>query len=141
MRKLKQQASRNIYRVIDANLNRTKEGLRVCEEVFRFIVSDRARTAEFKKIRHSIDSIFKSVDYRTVLRHRDIEGDVGRGYLKTELRRLGPDNILRINMQRVKESLRVLEEFLKLIDKKAALGAKDARYRVYRLEKKISERL
>jgi hypothetical protein len=44
------------------------------------------------------------------------------------------------NSQRVKESIRVLEEFAKLRNKQVAEKLKKLRYRVYALEKKIIER-
>ena len=48
-----------VDRIIDANINRAKEGLRVCEEITRFILDNRALTQELKLIRHKIDPIVK----------------------------------------------------------------------------------
>ena len=63
--------------------------------------------------------------------------DVGRFIKADELKRKGVRDIFFANMQRVKESIRVLEEFAKLGNLKAALGFKDIRYKIYDIEKKV----
>jgi len=126
----------NIYRIIDANLNRSREGLRVCEEIVRFIIDDRKLTAEFKAIRHGIDGAArKYFSTEALIRQRDSACDVGRTNSKGELKRSHCKDVFRANMQRVKESLRVLEEFSKLKGKGPALSFKRLRYRVYEIEK------
>ena len=129
--------SRNkIHRIIDADLNRAKEGLRVCEEITRFILDDRKFTALFKLYRHEIDGIVKKVyPASKLLGQRKSSSDVGRENCRSELKRSCLQDIFWANIQRVKESLRVLEEFSKLENKKAALRFKQLRYRVYEIEK------
>ena len=125
-----------IHRIIDANLNRVKEGLRVCEEITRFILNNHRFTSDFKKARHEIDGIIKKVYPASVLlKERNSNGDVGRLNSQGELKRASCKDIYWANIQRVKESLRVLEEFSKLIDVKAALCFKQLRYKVYEIEK------
>ncbi len=127
----------NIHRIIDANLNRVKEGLRVCEEITRFILDNRKLTAVFKKIRHDIDQFSRRIYPVTkLLNERKSNADVGRYNSCGELKRCSCKDIYWANLQRIKESLRVLEEFSKLIDKKSALGFKQLRYKVYEIEKK-----
>jgi thiamine-phosphate pyrophosphorylase len=139
LKKLKQEA---VYRIIDANTNRLKEGLRVCEEVARFLLDSRRLTSEFKKIRHSTDRILKILCPNDELfKQRDASHDVGRKVYINELQRSNYRDIFFANAQRVKESLRVLEEFSKLIDKKAALEFKGLRYEIYSLEKKVFMRI
>ncbi len=126
-----------IYRVIDANINRAKEGLRVCEEITRFIIDNRRLTEEFKKIRHKTDAILKCLPKNAELfRERKSETDVGRKIYANELKRNNCQDIFFANMQRVKESVRVLEEFTKLINKSTAVRFKELRYDIYGLEKK-----
>jgi len=107
----------------------------------RFNLNDRQATYEFKKIRHSLDLISARLDYKALLKYRNVRQDVGAGYLKEERKRKDSRRIFVINLQRVKESLRVLEEFLKLVDEKLARRAKNARYRTYSLEKILFEQL
>jgi thiamine-phosphate pyrophosphorylase len=131
---------KGVYRIIDANINRTKEGLRVCEEACRFVLRDRSLTARFKAVRHAIEGIAGALAPRQrMLAERESPGDVGRSIKSaSELRRGGCRDVFFANMQRVKESVRVLEEFSKLLDRKAALEFKEIRYTVYELEKKAA---
>lgn len=132
----------SINRVIDANLNRAKEGLRVCEEVTRFILDDRDLTLELKKIRHAIDSVIKKsqLSASMLLSERRSIQDVGRKMHVNELKRKNIPDIFFANMQRVKESIRVLEEFSKLINKNFALQFKKIRYDTYEVEKKVARK-
>jgi len=46
-----------VLRIIDANTNRLKEGLRVCEDIFRFILKRQKYRAQLKEIRHEADAL------------------------------------------------------------------------------------
>jgi len=132
-----------INRIIDANINRTKEGLRVCEEITRFVLDNRKLTAEFKKIRHKIDTIVKRLpDIRLdLLKARKSLTDVGRNIYINELKRKDFGDIFFANIQRVKESIRVLEEFTKLKNINFAVEFKKIRYSIYEIEKKAAKRI
>ena len=136
LRKTKQY---KINRVIDANINRAKEGLRVCEEIARFILDNQQLTSGLKMIRHNLTSLSASLVSRTeLLKERSSIKDVGRFIKANELKRGGLEDIFFANIQRVKESIRVLEEFSKLINIKAALGFKNIRYKIYEIERKVN---
>lgn len=131
-----------IYRIIDANINRLKEGLRVCEEVTRFVLNSYNLTCELKKARHRIDEILKLLPGNSgFYEQRKSSTDVGRKIYINELKRSDYQDIFFANAQRVKESLRVLEEFSKLINKRAALEFKALRYEIYGLEKKVFKKI
>jgi len=130
-----------IYRIVDANLNRATEGIRVCEEVARFILNDRRLTAQFRNIRHRIFSVSGLVAREKLIKKRDSREDVGRNLLRGELKRSNYQDIFFANMQRVKESIRVLEEFYKLIDRNAVIKLKKIRYHAYEVEKKTALKL
>jgi len=136
---LKHSRNTAVNRIIDANVNRLKEGLRVCEEIARFTLNSRTLTAQFKNIRHSIDAIVKRLPVSCFqrLEARCSISDVGKEVYGKELKRTGLNDIFFANIQRVKESIRVLEEFSKLIDTKSALKFKTIRYEIYSLEKKV----
>jgi len=127
-------------RVMDANFNRAKEGLRVCEDVCRFILDAKSSTRGYKTVRHQLTEIISSLKVLEVIRSRNIGRDVGRGSTSVEFKRKSAMDIFYANSQRVKESIRVLEEFAKLRDKKLAEGLKRLRYKVYALEKNVIER-
>ncbi len=126
-----------LYRIVDANFNRAKEGLRVCEDICRFIYDDKTATKKYKHIRHRLTSIISLFKWSQIILARDIVGDVGKPTIDVELKRKKVQDIFYANSQRVKESVRVLEEFTKLFNKKAAQALKELRYQVYDIEKKI----
>ncbi|OGX41710.1 MAG: hypothetical protein A3G91_03650, partial [Omnitrophica WOR_2 bacterium RIFCSPLOWO2_12_FULL_50_9] len=125
---------RKLYRIIDANLNRAREGLRVCEDICRFVWDQREGARGFKEIRHRLTVVIMSLDIPKLLESRNIEGDVGKITLDGELRRRDAGDIFYANAQRVKESIRVLEEFAKLKNAPLAKDLKKLRYRIYALE-------
>ncbi|MCJ7577821.1 MAG: thiamine phosphate synthase, partial [candidate division Zixibacteria bacterium] len=51
---------RNIYRIIDANLNRAREGIRVAEEVARLYFNDAELSTQFKSLRHQLTGVAKN---------------------------------------------------------------------------------
>jgi thiamine-phosphate pyrophosphorylase len=131
-----------INRIIDANINRTKEGLRVCEEIARFLLNSPTLTSGFKKIRHKLDSAFRRLPKKIkLIEERDSLKDVGKNIYINELKRRDFKDIFFANIARVKESIRVLEEFSKLKNKGLAVEFKDIRYRVYEIEKKTAKKL
>jgi len=132
---------KSLFRIVDANFNRTKEGLRVCEDICRFIVEDKTSTRVYKNIRHSLSSIASKLKTKKLIEARDITGDVGKGSTGSEFKRKDISDIFYANSQRVKESIRVLEEITKLIDKRIASEFKLIRYKVYNVEKEMAGKL
>jgi len=123
--------------IIDANYNRAKEGFRVVEDIFRFVHNDRALMYLAKRLRHRLTAVLsKEVVCRAIV-ERDSPRDPGRTVDPLEMERASVRDILSANLQRVKESLRVLEEFFKLIDARQVKAFKKLRYETYELEKKI----
>lgn len=128
-----------VYRIIDANFNRTREGLRVCEDIMRFFVSSRELAARLKALRHGISGIMAaSPGLAGVLIHaRDSAADIGRKPRQDiEIARSGAPDIFTANIERVKESIRVLEEFFKIIDQRASNRLSGYRFEAYDIEKK-----
>jgi len=124
-----------ILRIIDVNFNRSKEGLRVIEDVFRFILVNDALRKKTRKIRHSLVGISQSKSIRKAVLERNSKKDIGKEFDHLEAKRTNCQSILYANFQRVKESLRVLEEFLKLSEYRESSKIKIIRYEVYNLEK------
>jgi len=122
-------------RIIDANINRVTEGLRVIEDIFRYYYDNPEVQQGIKDLRHRVAG---AVDHRVSIAHRDACSDVGfssTGVLEYERNTL--DDIIRSNMKRSQEGLRVLEEIFKLDSVQTALEMKTIRYSLYELEKKI----
>ena len=128
-----------VNRIIDANTNRVKEGLRVCEEIARFVLNNKALTFQVRELRHRVKRLVKGlVKPEQLLQERQSDADVGRYLYGAELKRKNIGDIFFANIQRVKESLRVLEEFSKLINTRAAIGFKQLRYDVYSFERGVA---
>ncbi len=130
--------NREARRIIDANLNRVTEGLRVIEDVERYGRDDAAMQQRLKSLRHRIASATDSSPFIT---SRDSLADVGFASVGAlENRRESMGDIVRSNMKRVQEGLRVLEEVMKL-DTPALSGVmKQARYECYQIEKDMELR-
>ncbi len=133
---------KGFLRIIDANLNRSREGLRVCEEITRFALEDSKLTSEFKTLRHAISRIIKKlpVSQERLLESRDAQTDVGRK-IKSLNGRKNYKDLFAANIQRVKESMRVLEEFSSMFNQSFSNNFAKLRFKVYRLEKKTIAKL
>ncbi len=120
-----------LYRVIDANLNRLKEGVRVIEDIARYVHNDKALATKLKEIRHQsrID------DLQNLLNSRDSVNDVLRPTLSSEMNRDSLESIIVANYKRAQESSRVLEELYKIVDPTLSENFKSLRYALYQLEK------
>lgn len=126
-------------RLIDANLNRAKEGLRVCEDILRFVYDDRRLTYSFKKLRHDCSKIILEfpVPYRTLVEARSVARDVGKKSAILEKRKLAWKDLVASNLKRSEESFRVLEEASKMIAPGKASRFQTLRFRLYELEKRV----
>src|SRR5262245_36713521 len=94
-------------RILDVNLNRARESLRVLEDHARFALDDRDCATAFKRMRHELHAIAESIGPQRLLEDRDILGDVGRE-AKTpgELARTGVHDVIGAALGRLTEALR-----------------------------------
>ena len=131
-----------ILRTVDANINRVSEGLRVLEDVSRFILEDENSTRRLKSVRHQVNRLARDLGIRLLL-SRDSEGDIGAGNdLVKEHRDIYA--IVRANAKRAQEGLRVLEELAKLPELKDIIPAdeiKQSRYLIYTIEVSLISQL
>ena len=122
-------------RIIDANLNRACEALRVLEEIARFLVEDKNISADLKNIRHTLNSL-QDADYAELLLARDTEGDIGAS-IKNPDKRSGIETIFKANIKRLQQALRVLAEYCpENFDM-----LENLRYKSYTLEKNMWDKL
>ena len=131
-------ADKKVLRILDANFNRSREGLRVCEEIFRFFLNDAVLTRKLKKARHDVTKILKSlpVPQESLVAARDVRGDQGKKPSPLENSRRDVADLFLANMQRSKESLRALEEFAKFLGSNTSVKLKKLRFEVYAIEKR-----
>ncbi|MDD5585111.1 MAG: thiamine-phosphate pyrophosphorylase [Candidatus Omnitrophica bacterium] len=128
---------KGLLRVIDANFNRCKEGLRVTEDIFRFVIEDDRIREKIRVIRHALDTIAREKIIKKAIASRNATHDSGRHVDALELNRKNSSDILYANLQRAKESLRVIEEFFKIMLPSRVGSIKKIRYQMYTLEKEI----
>lgn len=123
-----------LYRILDANLDRAREGLRIVEEWCRFGLNDAALTGTIKHLRQTLGS-WHSDEIR---QSRDTPGDLGTQLSHPqEEQRDTLQTVVQVNCCRVQEALRVLEEYGKLHSGDMASGAKQMRYQLYTLESQL----
>ena len=125
--------SNHFLRVIDANINRYKEGIRVVEDIYRYIYNDKYISSILKSLRH----IKLPLSQKELLQNRDSINDVLKTSTKSEQNRKDLEDIIIANLKRAEESARVLEELFKLIDIDTSEKFKSNRYKLYNLEKDI----
>ncbi|MCX5687329.1 MAG: thiamine-phosphate pyrophosphorylase [Candidatus Omnitrophica bacterium] len=132
-----------LLQIIDANLNRTREGLRVCEDIVRFALQDKNATKALKTVRHGATNLVlksKKISLTELLSERDIASDKTKFIDFTPKSGMNISDIFMSNIERVKESLRVLEECFKIIDAKISRGYRKLRFDTYAIEKNIVEK-
>ena len=131
-------------RILDANLNRGREGLRVVEDLVRFVLDDADLASQIKAIRHEVTSLARQLplDELELLGARDSDSDVGMDLdCASEALRLNLSQIFTANIRRSQEAMRVLEELSKLYNVSIASRFKNLRFQLYGLEKAILPKL
>jgi thiamine-phosphate pyrophosphorylase len=127
--------SNEVFRILDASLNRASEGLRVVEDYVRFALDDRHLTEQFKQIRHDLAEAGAALPWSDRHAARDTRQDVGTTINTTsEAQREDAADVCQASLERVKQSLRSLEEFGKLVTAQMGAGFESLRYRLYTLE-------
>ncbi|MCW5764831.1 MAG: thiamine phosphate synthase [Phycisphaeraceae bacterium] len=129
-----------LHRMLDANLNRAREGLRVLEDTARFALDSEALSREFKEIRHVLRDVVRAVDptRAALLLSRDTPGDVGVAITTVqEAMRTNLHDVAAAAAARAGEALRSVEEACKALAPAAAPPVERARYRLYDAEKKL----
>lgn len=117
--------------MLDANLNRAREGLRVVEDWARFVRDDAGVASDVRAIRRELSTLHTT----EMIAARDASADVGMG---TPQRDAGTTaEMVTANSKRVTEALRVIEEGLKTTGGNARL-AEQLRHRFYAIEQRVT---
>ncbi len=133
---------RSLYGVIDASANRAMEGLRVCENTLRFVLKDETHALTLKSLRHQLAAALKCFPAESLLAGRDVEGDPIKFHdLPSEKKTRSLQELLRKNLHRTMESLRTLEEFVKLLLPSGDNPFQGIRFALYSQEKELVTRL
>lgn len=131
-----------VYRILDANLNRCREALRVIEEYFRFVKNDSALSIALKSIRHSLKEIEEGLGREKLLENRDTGSDCFAGENRPEeMSRADQSDILTASFKRAQEAARVIEEYTKITPlPQLSEKAKQSRFILYTIEQKCVDR-
>ncbi len=124
-----------IWRLLDANANRAREGLRIIEDTARFVLSKPKAAKEIRSLRHGLDTLVRG-HYKRLLASRDVANDSGRSNASKPYKG-GVEALLIANFKRVEEALRVLEEYGRVMSPGAVKGAQALRFKVYQWETKL----
>ena len=134
--------SKAFLRVLDANLNRAREGLRVCEEVARMVLNDGSLTRRCQQLRYALERVSRTGTKLKRLRCRKTTTDVGRPSRRGKIKAHSTlKDLAAANIRRVQEALRVLEEFSRLDDPTASKRFGLLRFRTYAIEKALYKKL
>jgi thiamine-phosphate pyrophosphorylase len=120
-----------IDRLLDANLDRAREGLRVLEDWARFALDRPDLVARAKDLRQRLGQ--RHHERYKLARHTASDPAAGMTHA-AQAERQEASQVLAANAGRVQEALRVLEEFGRLGDPELASEAAAIRYALYDLE-------
>jgi thiamine-phosphate pyrophosphorylase len=125
-------------RILDAGANRTREALRTIEDYCRFVLEDRLLSSELKTLRHDLNEALDELAPIEMLQARETQRDVGTT-ISTEAERSRSSllEVVRVNLKRLQEALRSLEEFAKIGSPRLGELLEQMRYRAYTLERAI----
>ncbi len=127
-----------VARLLDANLNRAREGLRVVEDTARFIWEDEKLYKRVRALRHELHKV-TALSYKFLVSARESETDSGREMKEASRASLGA--VVSANVRRAEEAVRVLEEYSKIFSRQAAPKLKRIRYAIYTLEKEVVKKI
>jgi len=128
-------------RLLDVGFNRAREALRVVEDYCRFALEDVLLTGELKELRHALTAAVNELVPADLLAARETQTDVGTTLSASgEMERSSLAEVAQVNLKRLQESLRSLEEFAKVGRPLLAERLEQMRYRVYTLERAIVPR-
>ena len=134
--------TKTVFRVLDANLNRAREGLRGCEEVARMILDDPRLTRRCQQARYDLGKAAQQLSRAELLRARDSRADVGRPERRGKLApHRGYRDLAASNAKRAQEAIRVLEEFTRLKAPQVSRKFGSLRFRLYSVEQDLLRKL
>ena len=123
-----------IAQLIDANLDRAREGLRVMEDWCRFGLKRNDFSIQIKDWRQILGAHHHNIYRKARLTAEDPAMGVSH---PLQNNRSTPEEIFIANSSRVQEALRVIEEFTRITDPKLSEVATTIRYKTYEIEIKV----
>jgi thiamine-phosphate pyrophosphorylase len=129
-------------RMLDANLNRAREALRVLEDFARLGLDDATLAAAAKGLRHALADAVRAADLNGLIAARDIVGDVGCAIAGAgEYTRAALADVVVAAGKRLTEALRVIEEVGKIRNPAFGAAVERIRYGAYDVERRLARRM
>ena len=127
-----------VYRILDANLNRAREGLRVIEEFLRFVRQDPRGSWLLKRWRHQLRQMAEQLGPDQLLSARAADTDVGKDLASpSQAAKQDPAAITAAGLKRLQEALRVIEEYSATLAPGLSGTAGKMRFECYQFEKEL----
>ncbi len=124
-------------RIVDANLNRCREGLRAAEEYARFALADRGSAGALRGLRRDLGRLGGDLfDAKEILAARAPAEDVAAAAPTSP--RADEAAVARAALARAGEALRALEEYGGLLDASAPGRFAPLRFKLYAVEKALA---
>jgi len=123
-----------IAQLIDANLDRAREGLRVMEDWCRFGLKRSDFSIQIKDWRQQLGVHHHNIYRKARLTSNDPAMGVSHPLQQV---RTTPESVFIANSSRVQEALRVIEEFTRTTDPRLCEIATKIRYKAYEIELKV----
>lgn len=130
---------KEMNRLLDANINRVSEGIRVIEDIARFMYNQKEFSKELREKRHYLRKLFIQKD-TYLFNSRDTKRDVGIEITKESQldKKSNVKNLVVGNFKRIQEGLRSIEEISKIsCDYSISKEVEVLRYSFYNLEKEF----
>ncbi len=131
----------NFMNILDANINRVAEGLRVLEDYFRFFKKNKEFALFFKTKRQSLRNFFADLNKEPILNRGQDFGQ--NNYEQAE--KFSDRDLVIANFKRIEEGLRTVEESLKIsqvVNKSARISLiSKLRFEIYLKERNVFEYL
>jgi thiamine-phosphate pyrophosphorylase len=124
-------------RIVDANLNRCREGLRCAEEYARFVLCDRGRAGALRAIRHDLAAAAgRLFSAQELSAGRGASGDILAA--EPAAPRGSPEAVAAAALARCSEALRAVEEYGGLLNPAAPAEFSRMRFRSYTVAQEMS---
>ena len=134
--------SKTALRIVDANLNRIGESLRLLEDIARLLLNDAVLSGRLKAMRHEL-AVKDLRAKKQLLQSRDSRDDVGIDIeVKQQTKERELPAAVIANARRIQEAMRVIEELAKIPGTGMDSGKfKDARFEMYDIERELVSRI
>ncbi|OPX17638.1 hypothetical protein BXT86_05470, partial [candidate division WOR-3 bacterium 4484_100] len=127
----------NWLRILDVNLNRLTESLKLLEDITRFSLEDKKVLRKIRQLRKTFLLAKKKMPIDDIISSRQSVKDLGRAQKFDISQRRSDSDFIYATITRAKESARTIEEVLKLENFAMDNRIKEIRFSLYDIEKEL----